>query len=128
MADIKKIVFIGRLEKDTGILDFLKWLDGKKNESHSVSFVGDGSLRKDCEKYGKVFGFTDPKPFMQKADICIPGGYLSYIEAKEYGCEIMVFPDNPLKKDYWAEVQEVKEFPTWDKIADEYLSLYNNAK
>ncbi|HET7098951.1 MAG TPA: hypothetical protein VFI61_01805 [Patescibacteria group bacterium] len=119
-----KIVFVGRLEKDTGLLEFLKWL--KENKWSKVDFCGDGSLRSECEKYGTVHGFTDPKPFLKKAEICVPGGYLSYIEAKAYGCKIKVFPNSPLKKDYWKEIMEVKKFQTWDQVADEYLSLWNS--
>lgn len=119
-----KIVFIGRLEKDTGVLQFLKWLD--KNKKYSVDFCGDGSLRDICEKYGTVHGFTDPNPFLKSPSICVPGGYLSYIQAKRFGCKIMVFSNNPLKKDYWEEIQKIDKFPTWDKIANEYINLYNN--
>jgi len=122
-----KIVFVGRLEKDTGLLEFLKWVRVLVH-GYRVDFVGDGRLRKKCEKLGKVHGFTDPAPFLINADICIPGGYLSYIEAKKYGCKIKVFADSPLKKDYWSEIQKIKKFPTWDEIADEYISLYNGSK
>lgn len=125
------IVIVGRLENDTGVLEFLKWLKGSKK--YRVDFIGDGRLRGECAKYGTVHGFTDPKPFYQKAEICVPGGYLSYIEANASGCKIKVFPNNPLKKDYWNEIrtvfengQEVKKFPTWDNIADEYIDLYNS--
>lgn len=118
------VVFVGRLEKDTGILEFLKWLD--KNPKYSVDFIGDGVFRKKCEKFGNVHGFTNPVPFMKKAKICVPGGYLSYIEAVQFGCKIKVFPNSSLKKDYWDEIQKIKKFPTWGKIADEYISLYNN--
>lgn len=120
-------VYVGRLDPDTGLLEFLEWLMANGQGSR-VDFVGDGSLRKECEKYGKVHGFCDPKPFLKKADICVPGGYLSYIEALAAGCKIMTFADNPLKKDYWKEIKKVKKFPTWDEIADEYLSLYNSSK
>lgn len=116
------VVFVGRLEKDTGVSEFLKWI----NKNQKVDFVGDGNLRKECEKYGTVHGFTDPKPFLRKAEWCVPGGYLSYIEAKAFACKIKVFPGSPLKKDYWNEIEKVKEFPSWEEIANEYLSLYNN--
>lgn len=125
MAEFK-IVFVGRLEKDTGLSEFLKWLG--KHKDYKVDFCGDGTLRKECKKYGEVHGFTDPKLFLKKAKICVPGGYLSYIEAKSYGCKIIVFPNNPLKKDYWNEIQKIRKFPSWDQIADEYLSLYNSPK
>jgi len=119
----RKIVFVGRLEKDTGLTEFLKWLRNPVYR-YDVEFVGDGSLRGECEKVGKVYGFTDPEPFYKKAEICVPGGYLSYIEAKKYGCKIRVFPNNPLKKDYWDEIQKIEKFPTWDEIADTYLDLW----
>lgn len=118
------IVYLGRLEGDTGLTEFLKWL--KKNQEFKAHFLGDGLLRKECRKYGVVHGFTDPGPFLRKTPICVPGGYLSYIEAKKYQCKIKVFPNNPLKKDYWAEIQKIEKFPSWDEIADEYINLYNN--
>lgn len=121
-----KIVFIGRLEEDTGVLQFLEWLV-TNGPGLKVDFVGDGQLRSECEKYGKVHGFVDPQPFLKKAKICVPGGYLSYIEAKQAGCEIMSFSNNPLKKDYWNEIKKIRKFPTWDKIADEYINLYNDS-
>lgn len=117
-----KIVFIGRLEEDTGILKFLKWLD--KNSKNSVGFIGDGSFKSNCQKYGTVHGFADPKQFIKKADVVVPGGYLSYIEAKKRGCKIMVFPNNPLKNDYWKEIEKIKVFPTWSEVADVYLNLW----
>lgn len=119
-------VFVGRLERDTGVLKFTEWL--KKNPGKKAEFIGDGSLRGECEKYGKVCGFCDPIPFFKKAEYAVPAGYLSYIEAKSFGCKIIVYPNNSLKKDYWKEIEKVKKFPTWGKIADEYLSLYNNTK
>jgi hypothetical protein len=121
------IVFVGRLDEDTGLISFLKYLDVYRG-SNEVNFVGDGPLRKLCERYGKVHGFIDSKLFLRKAKLCIPSGYLSYIEAKHYGCKIKVFWNNPLKKDYWAEIQKIEKFPSWDQIANEYLNLYNSKK
>ena len=128
VAKVKNtIVFVGRLEKDTGLLGFLKWLVNN-SQFIKIDFVGDGDLKRECEKYGKVHGFTDPKAFLNRAEYCIPGGHLSYIEAVKYRCKIRVFADNPLKKDYWKEIQKIKKFPTWDQVADEYLNLYNSTK
>jgi len=118
-----RIVFIGRLEKDTGVIEFLRWV--RQNvKSKIVDFVGDGSLRKECEKIGKVHGFTNPNPFLEKADICVPGGYLSYIQASRAGCKIMTFATNPLKKSYWKEIKNIKRFQSWGEIADEYIGLW----
>lgn len=105
-----KIVFIGRLDADTGINEFREWLktNGKK---FNVKFISNSK---------------HPEKYLKTAEYCVPAGYLSYIEAKNAGCKIMVFPNNPLKKDYWNEILKIKNFPTWDKIADEYINLYNN--
>lgn len=116
------IVWIGRLEGDTGVLDFIKWL--KNNPKYKVDFLGDGNLSGECKRYGKVHGFTNPKPFLKRAEVCVPGGYLSYIEAKKAGCKIITFANNPLKKDYWNEIKKVKKFPTWEEVTDIYLQLW----
>ncbi|EKE12689.1 MAG: glycosyl transferase, group 1 family protein [uncultured bacterium] len=125
------IVFVGRLEKDTGILGFLKWLN--KNPKHVVDFVGDGVLREKCEKYGTIHGFTDPTPFYKQAKYCVPGGYLAALEASSYGCELKLFWNNKIKRDYWKmspfigkDVVAWAKKQTWNKLADEYLNLYNS--
>jgi glycosyltransferase involved in cell wall biosynthesis len=118
----KTILWLGRLERDTGILEFLDWLS--KHKKYTALFCGDGSLRKECEKYGKVYGFIDPKPFLQKTEICVPGGYLAYLEAKAAGCRIKTFANNPLKKDYWQEIQKLKIIPSWKEVAEIYENLY----
>jgi glycosyltransferase involved in cell wall biosynthesis len=122
------IVFLGRLEDDTGLTMFLKSL--KKNKYKKIDFIGDGPLRSECEKYGTVHGFTDPVPFLKKAEYCVPGGYLAYIEAKQYGCKIITYANNELKEDYWKGIKKIKKFPTWSELADEYLDLwgYKNDK
>ncbi|KKP46787.1 MAG: Glycosyltransferase, group 1 family protein [Candidatus Woesebacteria bacterium GW2011_GWA1_33_30] len=78
-------LFVGRLEPDTGLGEFLKLL-GSSSLVHGtkVDFVGDGSLRKECERFGTVHGFCDPTPFYKKAETVVPSGYLTYLEAKSY--------------------------------------------
>lgn len=124
--DKYRIVFVGTLSKNNGLLSLFAWLD--KNKKYHVDFFGDGDLCEICKKYGTVHGYKNPEPFMEKAKICVPCGYLSYIEAKKYGCKIMTFPTTTIMKNYWSEIEKVKKFPTWDKLADEYLDLYNHTK
>jgi len=128
-----KIVYVGRLDKNTGLLKFLRWL--KENKKYSVDFCGDGNLRRECKKYGTIYGFTDPGPFYQKAQLCVPGGYLSALEALNYNCQIKLFWDNKVKEDYWKMSPFVKKDAvswakeqTWGKLANEYLDLYNSTK
>ncbi|MCX6705026.1 MAG: glycosyltransferase family 4 protein [Candidatus Woesebacteria bacterium] len=125
------IVYVGRLEENTGLLQFLKSL-GKK---YKVDFCGDGPLREECEKYGTVHGFCDPTPYLKKAEYCVPGGYLAALEALSYGCKLKLYWNNKIKEDYWKmspfvrkDVKEWARSQTWDKLADEYLDLYNHAK
>jgi len=125
------IIFVGRLEKDTGVLEFLKWLD--KNPKYVVDFIGDGVLREKCEKYGTVYGFINPAPFYKQVKYCVPGGYLAALEALSYGCELKLFWNNKVKEDYWKmspfvrkDVKIWAKKQTWDKLTNEYLDLYNS--
>lgn len=115
-------LYVGRLEKDTGLLEFLRYL--KSHPNLKVDFVGDGTLRKQCEKYGKVYGFCDPTPFYRKAETVVPSGYLTYLEAKSYRAKIMTFYSTQLKKEYWEEIKKIKTFPTWDEVTAEYIKLW----
>ncbi len=117
------IVWVGRLEVDTGLPKFLNWLDD--NKGYKVEFLGDGSLKEECQNYGEVLGFVNPTSRIAKAEICVPGGYLSYIDAKEAGCKIITFSDNPLKRDYWKEIELVKSFPSWKQVSDTYINLWS---
>jgi glycosyltransferase involved in cell wall biosynthesis len=96
--DKKRLLYVGRLDKDTGlplILKTLKLLMGFK-----VDFCGDGELRAECAKFGEVHGFTDPSPFYEKAYICLSPGVTSILEAFTYKCLVATTYNNPLKKDY----------------------------
>jgi glycosyltransferase involved in cell wall biosynthesis len=130
------IVYVGRLEKNTGLCKFLEWI--KRNPRYRVEFCGDGQLRKRCEKYGTVQGFTDPTPYYKKAEYCMPGGSLGAMEALNSECELKIFWHNKLRCDIWKmspfyqlKGEELKKWAreqTWDKLADEYLDLYNRSK
>ncbi len=137
------VVYVGRLEENTGILEFIKWLKhsigyGVKGKVSKVDFCGDGPLRKECEKYGTVHGFCDPNPYLKKAEYCVPGGYLAALEALSYGCKLKLFWNNKVKEDYWkmspfyklrgVKLKSWAKGQTWDKLADEYLDLYNHIK
>lgn len=125
------IIYVGRLEENTGLGKFLGWLD--KNNKYKVEFCGDGRMRSECEKYGNVYGFTDPIHFLKKAEYCVPGGYLAALEALSYKCKLKLFWNNKIKEDYWKMSPFVKknvkvwvQSQTWDKLADEYINLYNS--
>lgn len=120
------ILYLGRLEKDTGLLEFLKWL--KLNHNYKVIFLGEGILKDKCKKYGTVLGNKDPEKYLKNAEICVPSGYLSYLEARNFGCTIMTFPNNPLKVDYWNDIDKnyskIKN-TTWKDVSNIYLKLWS---
>ncbi len=132
------IVFLGRLEEDTGLLQFINWIK-KNKEKYKVIFCGDGSLRKRAEKYGEVKGAVKtPSKYLKQAEFCCPGGYLAACEALNYGCKLLLFYHNPLKRDYWKlspfykikdKQKQAKEWlqkNTWKKIAEVYLNLWKS--
>jgi len=134
--DPRKIVYVGRLQKNTGLLKFLNWLD--KNKNYKVDFCGDGELRNECKKYGVVHGFTDPEPFLKTAKFCVPVGYLAALEALNAGCLLKLYWNNKIREDYWkmspfyklkgAKLNEWAKKQTWEKLANEYINLYNSIK
>ena len=82
-------------------------------------------MRKECEKYGKVTGFVkDVSNYLKSAKTVVPVGYLSYLEAKAWGCKIMTFANTPIKHDYWKGIKKLKSIPTWNDVADVYLKLW----
>jgi glycosyltransferase involved in cell wall biosynthesis len=113
--DKKRLLYVGRLDKDTGLPLILKALSHLKG--YKVDFCGDGEMRDECSKYGIVHGFTDPKPFYEKAFICLSPGITSILEAFTFNCLVTTTYNNPLKKDYlltnpfskWIAVEKSSE-------------------
>jgi len=107
----KKIVFVGRLESDTGILLYLKaWeIFLQEHPEYQFDIYGDGRLRFEIEDIinerkissTAVKGFIEnPASCYQDAEIIFTSGYLGILEA--FYCKIPVITvyDNSLKEDY----------------------------
>lgn len=94
--------FLGRLSKDNDVPLYLEVLDVLKQHSKkSVSWLGDGELRAECEQYGEVKGFVkNPAYFLQSADFAFASSYLSILEAQSLGKVVVAMYSNPLKKRY----------------------------
>lgn len=120
----KLIIFLGRLERETGLNEFINKIKSKKN--YTVEFIGDGTLRSICEEHGIVRGFCDPIPFLKKASICFAGGYLSALEALEYRCELWTGANTPVKIYYWKTFPYKKGdiLPTWNDVGKIYENIY----
>lgn len=118
------ICYLGRFEKDTGLEEFLNWLSINPIK-YKVTFVGEGELKNKCLKFGRVVDNSqDVYKFLKTSEYCVPSGYLSYLEAKNVGCKILTFPNNPLKVSYWDDIEKIKEMPTWGQVADIYMKLW----
>lgn len=109
----EKIVYVGRLEKDTGLDLLLKTL--KHFPNLSIEFCGNGSMRQECEKLGEVHGFVNPAKYIKDAKICFCGGYLTILEAFANKCFVATAYSNLLKKSYLLETPFSQWIATGDK-------------
>jgi glycosyltransferase involved in cell wall biosynthesis len=93
-------VYVGRLSEDTGLSIILQSLE--KLENYTIEFCGDGPLKSQCEKYGRVHGFVkDPSPYLAKAEFCLAGGFLTILESFANKCLVLVCYQNEIKEDYF---------------------------
>jgi glycosyltransferase involved in cell wall biosynthesis len=93
-----QLVYVGRLDKDTGLEKILKALSYLKG--FKIDFCGDGPLKDECAKFGPVHGFTDPKPYLRSAFISLSPGVTTILEAFAHRCLVVTTYNNPVKKDY----------------------------
>lgn len=104
-------VFVGRLEADTGFLQYLKAVRLLK-EKHAITLplevCGDGSLRTEGERTATEAGLqvafhgsvSDVMPYLAQARFAFTSGLLGMLEAMAAGSAVLALYDNPLKEDY----------------------------
>ena len=118
MSQKIRIGFVGRLAIDNGMPVYIKIMKLLKKRKINYQFeaFGDGELRKEVEKYGRVYGFvSNPEEIMKKVDIIFSASYLGTMEAfqnKKY--VISVFDD--LLKEYVLNTAPWKD---WITITDD---------
>ena len=128
--DCQRLVYVGRLDQDTGLEKILQALSYLKG--FTIDFCGNGPLAAECRKYGTVHSFVNPNPFFAKAFICLSPGVTSILEAFTYKCLIITTYNNPVKKDYllmtpFASSIIVKETPSALAQAIKYYSQHPSA-
>jgi len=106
----KDIIFIGRLEEETGILEYLKALNNlkQKNINLSLDVYGDGALMYESIKYSKAHDLNVRlKGFIGNADEYIKNyeyvfcsRYLGILEAMALRKPVFAVYNNEIKKDY----------------------------
>lgn len=100
--NLKTILFLGRLQEDTGLLNCLRAFQviKEKHPEMKILFLGDGPLKKEAEKYGQVLGFQkDTAPYLTGSRFVFTSGYLSMLEAMAAGKLVFAMHNNPLKYD-----------------------------
>lgn len=105
-----KILFLGRLEEETGIMDYLKALKILKQKKYKFKIIilGDGHLRKIAEKFSKANnidaefkGFVEEvQNYLEDADFVFVSRYLGILEALSHKKFVFAHYDNLIKKDY----------------------------
>lgn len=104
-------VFVGRLERDTGILEYfegLSLLGERTGIKMRVYICGSGSLletlkRSDCIRYHSVTfegKIIDPLPYLARCKYAFVSGYLTILEAMVSEALVFSLFNNPLKEDY----------------------------
>lgn len=131
----KKIIFIGRLAADNGIINYLKALKILKDKGHNYSLdvYGDGPLLKKSRKFVKknnlkvVFhgAVNNAQKFLPKYNLGFISRYLGILEALSAKVYVIAQYNNQIKKDYL----KLSPFGEWidivssaDNIADAVLS------
>lgn len=118
-----RILFIGRIEKDTGVEIYSEVLKQLKN--YEFEACGDGSKRSELEKYGKVHGFVkNLDKYISKSDIIFASSYLSILEAMKLKKPVFSVFDNPIKEDYL----KMAPFAKWIYIAGSSKILVKKIK
>src|SRR3990167_10093879 len=105
-----KILFLGRLEEETGIMEYLKALLMLKNigTKFELTILGDGKLRRKAETFSKsnkinaeFKGFVEnTDKYFRVCDFVFTSRYLGILEALAYKKLVFAHYNNPIKEDY----------------------------
>lgn len=162
----KEIIFVGRLEEETGIMEYLKALD-IFDQNLKIDIFGNGTQEKKGKKYivdnninARFYGFVlDAANRMQDYKIVFVSRYLGILEAMVTRKPVFAIYNNAIKKDYLEMTPFAKnisisknaeelaknlvlfknhesninidkafewvENQTWEKLTQQYLSLWN---
>lgn len=102
----KKIVplaFVGRLTPENNIAEYLKLIAQLRagGLQCSMTWIGDGPLREQCQRTGRVTGMTKNVPHLLRGlPIVFANSYLSILQAQAAGAVVCAFYTNRLKQRY----------------------------
>jgi glycosyltransferase involved in cell wall biosynthesis len=98
-------IFLGRLEPENEVAKYLELIVLLKQKwpQLSMTWVGDGSLRQQCEQQGNVTGWVvQPAKYLPTADLVFCNSYLSLLETQAAGKVAAALYSHPLKQRYLA--------------------------
>lgn len=117
------LLFVGRLDSDTGIEDCIKLYDKNKNTNKlKLEVIGDGPLRKILPSEAVCHGFvTNPESYISKAKYVYTNGYLGILESLALGKPVICSYNNPVKADYinfhpMRKYLNISKLPTSPKV------------
>lgn len=127
-------VFIGRLDDQTSVLEYVKAIKLLKKSYPQFAFlvVGDGEQKKLIEKKVKTLGFQkNPEKYFNDYHFAFVSRYLTILEAFAAKKLVIAVYDNPVKEDYlrmtpyaqWIVIEKTPE-----KIAERVVALLQNPK
>jgi glycosyltransferase involved in cell wall biosynthesis len=102
-TELEKIVFFGRLSTDNEVSKYSELVKElqKNHKKLQITWVGDGELKDECSKIGKVTGLVaDPTSYLKSADLVFSASYLSMLQAQAMGKIVCAFYSHPLKERY----------------------------
>lgn len=102
-----KIVFLGRLVNENAVAEYCRLAEQLEQNGLKVSitWVGDGPLKKQCRAYGEVTGMVrQPQRQLRQADVVWSSSYLSILSAQALGKPVWALWDNELKHRYLASL------------------------
>lgn len=124
-----RIVFLGRLAQENAIeqyIQFFKLL--KKTELQpQITWIGDGSYKKECQEVGEVTGMVkDVSKYITSADIICANSYLSMLSAQAAAKIVCALYQHPLKQRYletYPGRSQMLISPSPSELVDQVLSL-----
>lgn len=136
---IKNIVYIGRLEKEAGILTYIKALSilKKRGFDFKLTVLGDGKQRNKAEKYVKennlnveFKGFVkEVYDYLPFTDVIFTSRYLGTLESFVFKKVVFVVYNNPIKKDCFI-MSPFRDYiilkETEEELADRFLEYIKN--
>ena len=95
-------VFIGRLDEQTGVLEYARAMDlvREKYSGFRFKIVGNGKYFGKLKKYDPIGFKADVTYYLQDSNFVFVSRYLSILEALANKRLIFAIFDNPLKEDY----------------------------